>query len=557
MAYTINLSDGSTFATVTDGTINTDSSLTVIGRNYAGYGEFLGENFMKLLENSANTSAPSTPLIGQMWYDKTNNVLKVYNGSLWREIGSSNSGTSAPPSPTEGDMWFDSTNDQLKVYNGTSWLVVGPSYTAGSGISGAIVEIITDNATNDHTIVKIYVEDTVVGIWSTDAEFTPNVAMSGFTTVKPGMQVSSTVSGALLYGTATNSQLLDSLDSTQFLRSDANDTTSGSLSVLNDTGLSVGADSDLSIAVTGTDVIIKNITSNGDLLLSVNDGGVQTTVITLDGATGKGLINADPTANLGIATKQYVDAATSSGGAGSFSTVTTTGTASIGTNLTVMGTSTLTSDVTIGGNLTVSGTTTTINTETINLADNIVLINSNEAGTPSQNGGIEIERGTATNKTFLWDETNDNWTVGSETIVAGIFSGTASQAQYADLAERFEADGVYMPGTLVSIGGSKEITKCIDELSDDVFGVVSTQPAYLMNSKSGDDATHPPIALSGRVVVTVAGGVKKGDRLVSAGDGHARAGTVDEINSFNVIGRALEDKITNGIGTIEAFVRIN
>jgi hypothetical protein len=484
-------------------------------------------------------------------------VLKVYNGSLWREIGSSNSGTSAPPSPTEGDMWFDSTNDQLKVYNGTSWLVVGPSYTAGSGISGAIVEIITDNATNDHTIVKIYVEDTVVGIWSTDAEFTPNVAMSGFTTVKPGMQVSSTVSGALLYGTATNSQLLDSLDSTQFLRSDANDTTSGSLSVLNDTGLSVGADSDLSIAVTGTDVIIKNITSNGDLLLSVNDGGVQTTVITLDGATGKGLINADPTANLGIATKQYVDAATSSGGAGSFSTVTTTGTASIGTNLTVMGTSTLTSDVTIGGNLTVSGTTTTINTETINLADNIVLINSNEAGTPSQNGGIEIERGTATNKTFLWDETNDNWTVGSETIVAGIFSGTASQAQYADLAERFEADGVYMPGTLVSIGGSKEITKCVDELSDDVFGVVSTQPAYLMNSKSGDDATHPPIALSGRVVVTVAGGVKKGDRLVSAGDGHARAGTVDEINSFNVIGRALEDKITNGIGTIEAFVRIN
>jgi hypothetical protein len=518
MAYTINLSDGSTFATVTDGTINTDSSLTVIGRNYAGYGEFLGENFMKLLENSANTSAPSTPLIGQMWYDKTNNVLKVYNGSLWREIGSSNSGTSAPPSPTEGDMWFDSTNDQLKVYNGTSWLVVGPSYTAGSGISGAIVEIITDNATNDHTIVKIYVEDTVVGVWSTDAEFTPNVAMSGFTTVKPGMQVSSTVSGALLYGTATNSQLLDSLDSTQFLRSDANDTTSGSLSVLNDTGLSVGADSDLSIAVTGTDVIIKNITSNGDLLLSVNDGGVQTTVITLDGATG---------------------------------------TASVGTNLTVMGTSTLTSDVTIGGNLTVSGTTTTINTETINLADNIVLINSNEAGTPSQNGGIEIERGTATNKTFLWDETNDNWTVGSETIVAGIFSGTASQAQYADLAERFEADGVYMPGTLVSIGGSKEITKCIDELSDDVFGVVSTQPAYLMNSKSGDDATHPPIALSGRVVVTVAGGVKKGDRLVSAGDGHARAGTVDEINSFNVIGRALEDKITNGIGTIEAFVRIN
>jgi hypothetical protein len=519
--YTIRLSDGSTFATVTDGTINTDSSLTVIGRNYAGYGEFLGENFIQLLENGANAVEPSAPLTGQ--------------------------------------MWFDSAVGQLKVRNGTSWLGVGPSYTVGSGTSGAIAEIIQD-ATDidiDHAIIKIYIKGDVVGIWSADAEFTPNVAISGFITVKPGMQLSSTVAGALLYGTATNSQLLDSLDSTHFLRSDVNDTTDGTLSVLNDTGLTVGADSDLNVSVDGINAIIKNITSNGDLLLSVNDAGVQTTVITLDGATGKGLINADPTANLGIATKQYVDAITSAGGAGSFSNVTTTDTALIGTDLTVMGTSTLTSDVTIGGNLVVSGTTTTINTETINLADNIILINSNEAGIPSQNGGIEIERGTSANKTLLWDETNDNWTVGSETIVAGIFSGTASQAQYADLAERFEADGVCMPGTVVSIGGSKEITKCIDELSDDVFGVVSTQPAYLMNSTSGSDITHPAVAVAGRVMVNVIGIVMKGDRLVSAGDGYARSAENDEINCFNVIGRALEDKNTEPVSVIEAFVRIS
>jgi len=403
----------------------------------------------------------------------------------------------------------------------------------------------------------MYLENTVVGIWSTDAEFTPNTPITGFATIKPGMQVSSTVSGALLHGTSTDSQLLDGLDSTQFLRADANDTTSGTLGVLNDSGISVGADSDLSISVSGSDAIIKNITSNGDLLLSVNDGGVQTTVITIDGTTGRGLVNADPSASLGIATKQYVDAATSAGGAGSFSTLTTTSHASIGGNLTVTGTSTLTSDVTIGGNLTVSGTTTTVNTETINLADNIILINSNETAAPSQNGGIEIERGTSANKSLLWDETNDQWTVGAETFVAGTFSGTASQAQYADLAERFEADDVYMPGTVVSIGGSKEVTKCMNELSDDVFGVVSTQPAYLMNSTSGNDITHPAIALSGRVIVNVIGMVEKGDRLVSAGDGYARAASMDEINNFNVIGRALENKNTNEASTIEAFVRIN
>ncbi len=83
-------------------------------------------------------------------------------------------------------------------------------------------------------------------------------------------------------------------------------------------------------------------------------------------------------------------------------------------------------DMTVSGNLTVSGTTTTVNTETINLADNIILLNSNEAGTPSQNAGIEIERGTSANKTLVWDETADKWTVGAETFVAATFEGAVT-----------------------------------------------------------------------------------------------------------------------------------
>jgi hypothetical protein len=123
------------------------------------------------------------------------------------------------------------------------------------------------------------------------------------------------------------------------------------------------------------------------------------------------------------------------------------------------------------------------------------------------------------------------------------------------MAERFEADVVDLPaGTVVELGGAKEITKVVDELSEKVFGVVSTRAAYLMNSGAGSDATHPPVAMTGRVPVNVVGAVNKGDRLVSAGNGIARAARPGEATAFNVIGRALADKTTVELGTVEAIV---
>lgn len=142
---------------------------------------------------------------------------------------------------------------------------------------------------------------------------------------------------------------------------------------------------------------------------------------------------------------------------------------------------------------------------------------------------------------------NGLWTLGA---------GARLNATYADLAERFEADTAYEPGTVVELGGDKEITAVVDELSDTVFGVVSNTAAYLMNSAAGEDATHPPVAISGRVQVKVHGQVKKGDRLVSAGKGFARAATKLEITAFNTIGRSLTTKTTSGPGTVEAIVII-
>ncbi len=461
MSYTINLTDGTIFAVVADGTINSDSSQILVGKNYAGYGEFLNENFIRSLENAANTTAPGAPLTGQLWYDKTNNVMKVYNGTTFKVISAATASTSQPTSNVAGDLWFDTTNDQLKVYNGSSFITIGPSFTSGEGTSGAIVTTITDNVASDHVVVQMYVNNVIVSIFSKDATFTPAASISGFATIGPGLNMSTTVSNAVFNGTATNADTLDTLNSTSFMRSDAATSNNTSISVLSDTGLFVGADSDAKLSVSGTAITLANQTSDGNMLFTVNDGGVTTTALTLDGATA---------------------------------------------------------------NATIAKTLT---------------INSGDAATGLINGG-----------------TNGVGNIGASGAGFNTVFAKATTAEYADMAERFHADAEYAPGTIVELGGVNEITLCVEELSAKVFGVVSTQPAYLMNGNAGSNATHPPIAMSGRVPVNVMGFVAKGDRLVSAGNGTARAANLDEITSFNVIGRALESKTDEDIGSIEAIVKI-
>jgi hypothetical protein len=455
MAYTINKTNGSIFATVADGTIDTTSSVTVVGRNYAGYGEFLGENFVKILENSSNSTAPGNPLAGQLWYDSSGNVLNVYNGTEFKPISSVKVAGVAPSSSlTAGDLWFDSGNSQLHIYNGSSFTLVGPPSSVGVGTTGLEAVTITDNAAANHVIIRLSIENLVVAFISDDPEFTPSPAISGFATIKPGFQLSSGVANASVTQ-ADNATLFNLLNSTQFLRSDENDATSGTLSILNDTGLAVGVNGDCIVAVAGSDVTISNVSSNGDLIFSVNDGGIQTPSITIDG----------------------------------------------------------------------NNTNTTF------------------AGSILSAGANTKDIGTSLNK--------------FQNIYATTFHGNASTANYADLAERFEADAVYEAGTVVELGGINEITEAIEELSNDVFGVISTSAAYLMNAGAGSDITHPPIAMNGRVPVKVIGKVKKGDRLVSAGNGFARVADSSELTAFNVIGRSLEDKNSNGKGTVEAIVKVN
>jgi hypothetical protein len=168
-------------------------------------------------------------------------------------------------------------------------------------------------------------------------------------------------------------------------------------------------------------------------------------------------------------------------------------------------------------------------------------------------GGI----GVSTFNASIVPGANLTYNLGSSVSWWNNIYGTAIHAQYADLAERFEADQPYEPGTVVALGGAKEITAVQEDLSDEVFGVISTKAAYLMNSGAGDDESHPPVAVQGRVPVKVIGKVKKGDRLVSAGNGLARAAAKNELSPWNVIGRSLQNKLDTGEGTIEAIVKLN
>jgi hypothetical protein len=272
--------------------------------------------------------------------------------------------------------------------------------------------------------------------------------------------------------------------------------------------------------------------------------------------------------------------------------ITATSTTTVTNNFDVGG------NMTVSGNLTVSGTETIVDTQNLSIEDAIIGLNANvsdKANMP-RFSGMHLHRGTGSDALdvdlyMVWDDaTNASGTTtnlggcftfmgsvhedGSETPNSGAFiladikastieanlTGTATAAQYSDVAERFASDSVYTPGTVVALGGAEEITQVNEEGSDEVFGVVSSldQAAFKMNGAAGNDDTHPYIAMTGRVDVKVIGTVNKGDRLISASvPGYARAATKAECTAFNVIGRALTSKSEAGQGSVLAAVRVS
>jgi hypothetical protein len=509
MPYSITKTNG-TAITVEDGSTNTSSSsLTLIGKNYPGYGVFLNQNFVRLLENFSNSASPDTvtgspALQGQLWWDSTNKLLKVYQGTAWKVISSSMSSDSEPDGAVVGDLWWDTANSQLKVYPGgvgADWVTIGPAFSTATGQTGALAEIIADNTVQGtaHSVIKFYVDNTLVGILSQDAEFTPATPITGFAVIKPGFNLNTSIADLKFNGTAEEADNVGGVDPAYIAKTNVTNVFTAGQQIRADAGLIVG-DNKMQVLVSGSSASLTANDPNFDLKLGTVGYAGQITLanngnITLGLSGAVVEVAQDPTTNRGVATKKYVDDLIN-------------GSVSSGT----------------AGFVKSDGTTALTG-----------------ALKPSTNGGTNL--GTSALK--------------FDKVYANTFEGTAVTAKYADLAERFEADTTYQPGTVVELGGSAEITKVGDDLSESVFGVISTRAAYLMNAGAGDDATHPPVAISGRVPVRVIGAVKKGDRLVSAGNGLARSGTKGEITPWNVIGRSLENKTTTGEGVIEAIVKLN
>jgi len=554
MAYKINNTFGTLLVTLADGTIDVATTdLALIGKGYAGFGEKLNENLVKLLENFNNTTAPSNKIQGQLWFDQTNKRLNVYDGTKFKPAGGPTNSTSAPTNAVLGDTWFDTANTQLYVYNGTAFTLIGPTTVAGSGVTSAIQDTVEDTSGVLRTVLKLVANDSIVGVVSNIA-FTPSatetqaaaLVASGFSSVAQGIQLSSTVSSAKFRGTATDSDTLGGVTAANFLRSDANDTTSGTLGILTDgTAITLGAGSDITFTLASDNLTIAQTTQDKDIIFTVNDGGSAVTLMTLDGDTGR-------------------------------------------LELPSVGDIRIKGAAVIEGNLEVQGTQVITNTTTLSIEDNIIELNRNISSNSAMPNysGIKINRGETSTATeqdlfWVWDETfaDDGTTIhgnaggaftafksgggddelSAATLVdirANIVHATATAAQYADLAERYATDTPVETGEVVSLGGKEEITKCMDDKSDAVFGVVSDHPAYLMNSEAGNNDTHPAIALKGRVPVKITGKGSAGDRIVSGSYGTARVAQPGEATTFNTLGRLIKDKYNEETALTECVIGV-
>ena len=426
MAYTLNKTNGATLTVVQDGSVDLTTDLRLPGRNYAGYGEYQNENFIKLLENFANSTAPSKPIDGQLWYDTINKQLKLYDVSMWKgvatlDVSLSNPTTDIDKNPAVGDLWYYTAGEQLYAFNGNEYSLIGPLIGADklAGWRGDYEKDVLQPS------VKIYNSKAVIG-----AEVVAVMSNQEYT----------------LYSDASSDYPL------------------------------LIQDPPVTKLYKGITLVGSNATSG--ISAYVNETGAYTSGTILWGSAAHAI---------------FANSAT------------------------------FASSV----NMSIDG------------QDKYHPVSFINTTTLSQ-GNFSVNYG------FTYNASTNY-------VKANRFEGVATSALYADLAERYESDDIYPPGTVLVIGGDKEVTVTEERANTSVAGIVSKNPGYMMNSEAGSDETHPYIALKGRVPCQVVGTILKGDLLVSSTRcGHAEA--FKEGDSPNaVIAKALEDNF-EGFAVIEVLV---
>lgn len=383
MAYTINKTDGSVLTTVPDGQIDEFStSITLIGRNYSGFGEAYNENLIKILENFADTAEPDNPIKGQIWFDSAELKLKVYTGTSFVPVSSATISSTQPSNLGVGDLWFDDTAGQLFFFDGTSPILLAPLYSKSQSLSGFIVRTVLDSTNSERVITLLYNNGILLGIFSKDRFFLKS-SIEGYgaagTLIIPGFN-QGLLADLKFNVTATNSENLNNIPAGTYLRSDIDNIMDGQLTITSNRGLLVGNAQQAQLVVTDAgDVEIRNDQENANFLLRVQRGDsvdrvfqVQTSIQTLNIYNE----NASSVVNIG-------------------------------------------GSLVVQGNLTVQGTNTTINTETLNVEDkNIVLayVEDSSAGDDAvaDGGGLTL-RGDSDHN-WTWSRADGAW-VSTEHVV--------------------------------------------------------------------------------------------------------------------------------------------
>jgi hypothetical protein len=567
MPYTINRTNGAKITVVNDGTINNSSlDITLIGKNYTGYGEAFNENFVKLLENFSNTSRPAKPLTGQLYFNSVTKKLEVYTTTgetRWKTLGVMDVSTGKPTGANAGDLWFNpnEAGGRLYAYSGSGgeWILVGPINTRGQASGAISIDVKNEDSGLPESVLKLVANDGISFIASTRPSFDVDASETDIrpifqNQIKQGISLPGTDSdgvsydpsldnGYLLWGTAGTSLGLvrsngDYINADAYLTQQELSAAVGTISINEDDGLLIGVSGILKLHITAPDN-----TAN----ISVIDGNASTLKFNVRNGTNQFYnifsittgSNNDPRILPNSTATVYIGTATQAFSFGFINTLT-----SLTANVTtVNGTQIFDSNARVITTATIAGLGVTSLAGTANK----ILVNG---GTAAQVGvttltlpntldiTVQSLRSTGSSQVF------GAWTLGS---------GATFQATYADLAERYHADQPYYPGTVLVIGGHNEVTTTVDRANTAVAGIVSTNPAYTLNAQAGDDTTHPYIALKGRVPCRVIGPILKGDLLVtSAVPGYAeRAQTGDHPSA--VLGRALEE-FGGADGVIEVMV---
>jgi len=592
MAYVINRTNGSQLVVLEDGTVNTSTSVGLVGRNYTGYGEIQNENFVGLLENWANNNPPPRPLSGQTWFNALNKTLNVYNGVAWSPVGSAIIQNSAPEGTT-GTLWFKTATSQLFVYNNDSWNLIGPEGAEGFGVTKIRSRQVLDNFGNQKIILEVLVDGEVIGVISKTAfQLDDSTPIAGFGQISAGFTISSAKNfKGILDGNAASATRLATPRTINGIafdgQNDINVTapTTGTLSrgsyltganfngatsttwqvdasPSNLIGKVVARDSAGDFAAgTITANLIGNVTGN----VTATEGSSSFNVVQANQFVGATLSGNAQTATR-LKTPRTINGVQFDGTADITVTAaadTLTGT-QLAANIVTLGTltnlSTTDQGITIGSQINLfleSGSVPTLRCSVPNKSLNIEVTDVTQPGGYAHVGllpsDVALSLGGNNNPAFAPENSNitdlglttKKWKI----VYAGIFDGTATAAQYADLAENYQADKDYDPGTVLEFGGNFEVTLAEDETRR-VAGIVSGNPAYLMNS--GLQGNHViALALQGRVPCKVRGKIRKGDMLVSGGNGYARPTHDPKLGT--ILGKALED-FDGSDGVIEVVV---